>query len=200
MFAMFTMYDPHEFAEAIEVPVEEWPGRCFEIACLIVKRALVEGTPVYGHWLGPVHPDNGTFDPKRSFQRHGWVVDDDGEIIDPTRWVFENRTPYIFAGPNEDGFYDEGGNKFRDLYRRPCPSPDAHDQFPDFQVVGEARDFCIAQMGPPPWNVLQVGWLANLNPQPLGDLAPVLHQAIKDAGWSGFIPIDNRLWVERTFG
>ena len=33
-------------------------------------------------------------------------------IIDPTRWVFECKTPYIYEAPDFDGYYDLCGESF----------------------------------------------------------------------------------------
>ena len=95
-------------------PASAWKGRCFEIASGVVAAGLVRGTAVYGHWLGPVH--------KRSiFHRggkgpavqHGWIVlEDDPRVLDPTRWAFEAKKPYLFLGA-PGRFYDEGGNEWR---------------------------------------------------------------------------------------
>ncbi len=85
---------------AIGIPAKEWPGRCYEIACAILDAGLVEGRPVYGHWLGRVDRNAPVFGERagQAFQRHGWIETEDGEVIDPTRWVFENARPYIFEG------------------------------------------------------------------------------------------------------
>jgi hypothetical protein len=95
--------DPEKIAEAIGIPLATWPGNCYGIACAVVEAGLVDGTAVYGHWLGPVAP-SGHFGARsgHAFVQHGWIVTPDDEVIDPTRWVFEDVAPYIFVGYKED--------------------------------------------------------------------------------------------------
>ncbi len=98
-------FDIEEVVKAIDIPVDKWPGQCYGIALAMVEKGIVEGTAVYGHWLGRVHPKAQVFGVRYNhpFQQHGWVIHKDGEtVIDPTRWVFENATPYIFVGGEPD--------------------------------------------------------------------------------------------------
>lgn len=94
-----------EVEQAIGVPAQDWKGRCFEIASLLVKTGLVKGHVVYGHWIGPIARSSVFADRAHlGFCNHGWVLLDDGEtVIDPTRWVFEDKDPYIFKGSAADG-------------------------------------------------------------------------------------------------
>lgn len=97
-----------EVATAINIPVSEWPGKCYGIAMAMVEAGLVEGTAVYGHWTGKVHPKAPVFGERSdlAFQSHGWILsDDEGAVVDPTRWVFENRAPYIYEGIPPDTFF-----------------------------------------------------------------------------------------------
>lgn len=82
--------------KAIGIPAGEWHGRCYEIATAIVKNKLVKGRAVYGHYTGHV-AYTGFWKDKRGqpFQRHGWIVLKDERILDPTRWSFEDKKPYI---------------------------------------------------------------------------------------------------------
>lgn len=104
-----------------------WEDRCYEISCEIVRRKLVRGRAVYGHWLGPVTPrkDRGV-----PFAPHGWIQLDDGTVVDPTRWVFEGVAPYLFVGKKSkmdtDWPYDEGGDQWRTAMTayRPIPVPE----------------------------------------------------------------------------
>lgn len=83
--------------KAIGIPSGKWHGRCYEVACLVVKAKLVHGTAVYGHYKGPV-AKTGYWASRQDqvFQRHGWIVLDDDRILDPTRWSFENKKPYLY--------------------------------------------------------------------------------------------------------
>ena len=93
-------------AKKIGIPMRSWAGRCYEIACLFVEKGVVNGTPVYGHWLGKVDPKAQKFGERSGlpFQHHGWVLMKNGTVVDPTRWVFENAKPYVFIGkpPTDD--------------------------------------------------------------------------------------------------
>ena len=45
-----------EVERALGEPATAWVARCYEIACAIVERKLVDGVAVYGHWTGPIAP------------------------------------------------------------------------------------------------------------------------------------------------
>lgn len=87
-------------ARAIGQPTKKWPGNCYAIASMMVKAKLVEGKAVYGHWLGRVGDCN-LFSGK-PVVRHGWIRQPNGTVVDPTRWVFEEKKPYIFVGHERD--------------------------------------------------------------------------------------------------
>lgn len=87
---------------------DKWAGRCYEISCKFVDAGLVPGgVAVYGHWLGPVHPNShfGKLPTSRApFVRHGWIyVEKSDTVVDPTRWTFDARPPSIFVGRVPDG-------------------------------------------------------------------------------------------------
>jgi hypothetical protein len=86
--------------KAIGEPAKAWVARCYEIACKIVEAGLVpDGTAVYGHWLGSISPRSHFADRAgMGFVQHGWIwVEREGAVVDPTRFVFEARTPYIYV-------------------------------------------------------------------------------------------------------
>lgn len=94
-----------ECEKAIGEKAETWVARCYEISCAIVEAGLVEGEAVYGHWLGPVQPKSHFADRGRlPFIPHGWILLKDGEVLDPTRWVFEAKAPYLYVGLEPDDF------------------------------------------------------------------------------------------------
>jgi len=92
----------------IKVKASKWKGRCFEIASAMVSAGLVKGVAVYGHWVGPIARSSHFADRRKlGFTNHGWVILEDGEtVVDPTRWVFEDRQPYIFVGQKEMECFD----------------------------------------------------------------------------------------------
>lgn len=134
--------------KAIGIPAAKWKGRCFEIASAMVRAKLVRGTPVYGHWIGPITRTSHFADRRTlGFTNHGWVLVDEPTqlIVDPTRWVFEDRAPYIFVGSGADTLpYDEGGNKLRAALNRPPPErqgPPAWDALDEPDVLAREPAF-----------------------------------------------------------
>lgn len=88
-----------EAEAAIGEPAARWVSRCYEIAFKLVAAELVPGRAVYGHYLGPVAA--GSYFSTRGangFVGHGWISLPDGRVLDPTRWVFEGREPYLYVG------------------------------------------------------------------------------------------------------
>jgi hypothetical protein len=89
---------------ALGEKAKTWVARCYEISCRIVAAGLVDGTAVYGHWVGDVSPQSYFASRSRSlpFVNHGWIVLNNGRVLDPTRWVFEAVPPYIYVGEPPD--------------------------------------------------------------------------------------------------
>lgn len=184
---------------SISVSATLWPGRCYEIASMVVESGLVSGKAVYGHWLGPIAP--GThFRPRgsntRPFTQHGWIRSGD-QIIDPTRWVFEGVKPYLFAGKSRTHReYDEGGNALRSALSRPPPPFDTSEKLYRLDLPADAarhiNDLLGDELG-----VCQkrLAWIANLPVQWLDQYAKEIFRAIIDAGEQAYIPFDNRLMV-----
>lgn len=135
---------PREAGEIIGVPVEEWPGRCHEIASLLLAADLISGTLRYGMWVGPIAKESSFAG--RTLCHHGWVerepaipcpgcrgafrvegpcCDLNGGspavVVDPTRWVFEHVRPYIFEGHDVEAVYDVAGDRVRQALMRPYP-------------------------------------------------------------------------------
>lgn len=198
-----------QLEEHIGTPAEEWAGACYGIACKAAE--LVDGArPVYGHFLGAVHPKSVFAAASRAgFVQHGWVVLPDGKVIDPTRWVFECKKPYIYIGPAGVD-YDEGGNQFRTAS---IGSPPRFD--PDEKTINisssmlptEAWNFIESTLGlqdmfmedgyePGDVNVKQLGWVANLDPRLMQGQASVIYGLLERLHMAGFIPYDNRVMVK----
>lgn len=190
--------DVHEIGEQIETPVEDWPGRCHQIAGSLIDMRLVTGRLIYGHYLGPVS-EHSMFANRLGlpFIQHGWIIHESGVVVDPTRWVFEHEEPYIFIdlfGENS-GQYDEGGNVWRATQTRPPPDFHKSDQVVKIGTLDPSvRWFIMSLLSyPPKITVKHVFWLANLPPDTLGSLTSDIYQWIIDRDFSGFIPIDNRI-------
>lgn len=189
--------NPHAVAQAIGLPVVEWPGNCYAIAYQMVSRGLVTGRAVYGHYIGFVA--KGSHFDGRPIVRHGWVACEDGSIIDPTRWVFEGAEPYIAQLPAEHHEYDEGGNTLLANLKClvPCHNPDEANAK---HVEGDA-DKALLQLllgrdsNPELLTLTEAHWLATQPLDDLQDVAKHLYQLIIGLGWSALIPLDNRLKV-----
>ena len=190
----------------------EWEGNCFSVATAAAK--LVPGAvAVYGHYHGPVSRD-GYWAVRAGlpFQAHGWVLLEDGKILDPTRWSFMAVDPFIHLGlsrSNDD--YDEGGNAWRSLVHRPPPPwewPAKTFSFESITSKDDARYTAIAsligkdQVRFGAHLVLtkkQAFWLANLPIEVFGVLAHPIYEALGEVGLAGFVPQDNRVRAEREY-
>jgi hypothetical protein len=217
----------------------EWPGRCYEIAGLLMRHELIADEDAklrYGHWLGPVSRDcvvESWRGGSRTIIRHGWIeippdglclpcktcghleeehedtflapctrcdcpcyeADTSGTIIDPTRWVFEARRPYIYVGRADH--YDMGGNRLRAAMRQPCPdySSDAErSKLAVWKHDPTAHRFVMQDMfgGAPGVTERMAAWLGNAPLDDLGHFAAPIYRALIEAGHGAHIPIDNR--------
>lgn len=193
-----------ELEEWIGEDAEDWEGRCYEIATMAAE--LVDGTPVYGHYTGYVDKD-GFWSKSASmpFQRHGWVKLSDGRVLDPTRWSFEGKEPYIYIGSGED--YDEGGNEFRSLID--TPRLDASDKRVKLALEGDALLMVLSLLGADQTieegdgivvNTTQAAWLANLPYDVLSPYQAEIYDAISSAGQGGHIRFDNWERARRESG
>lgn len=181
----------NKVARAIKVPIKQWPGNCYAIACKMVAADLVVGAPVYGLWVGWIATD--CLFAGRPFTHHGWIETVDG-VVDPTRWVFEGVTPYIYDGLIDDN-YDKGGDRVRSAMRGPFPAAKPGEYLaPVPQAVRDVVE-PFAEV-PQAIAVPQACWLAGLPLSWLGDDgAHTLFTWIVKTGWGAMIPIDNRIEV-----
>lgn len=188
--------DVNTIEQAINWTAEEWAGQCYAVSCAIVESGIVEGKVRYGHYLGKVHPDSMfSRQSKAGFVQHGWIELEDGSVVDPTRWVFECREPYIYHGPSDD--YDVGGSSFREKMREqqgpPIFSPT--DQTVDLKGVSDRvlriiRLLCKDSRQSTVFSTKQLFWLANATPIILGGVAQELYVELDIRGYGSFIPID----------
>lgn len=201
---------PPSLAEAvrrIDLPANEWAGNCYALACYFVKYGLVKGTAVYGHWTGEVHPESYFGARAHSpFIQHGWVLLENGNIVDPTRWAFEAKEPYIHIGPPSSE-YDEGGNQFKAALRRPPPSFNPDDQTVEltsgilptapWKFLEDLLRIDISEQEPGRITIEQLFWVANLPVRDLGRHAEAIYSAFEKVGMGAAIPKDNREMVRR---
>lgn len=174
-------------------PASTWVGHCYEIANAALDAGLFEGRPAYGHWLGAVAPTSPFHG--RAICRHGWIVTDDEQIIDLTRWVFTGEDPAIWIGPNT-GEYDEGGNVFRLANEQAPPAFDPADRPRRLPLSDAAIAYLRVTFGlrPGPNHQLstnQLFWLANLAPARLDTWVSHVYTAFQIAQLKALIPIDN---------
>lgn len=175
-----------EAVKKIGIPVKEWDGACYAIACTFVRCGVVKGKPAYGHWRGPISPKS-SFAGRGAlgFVHHGWIELPNQKICDPTRWVFEAVKPYIYVGYND--YYDAGGNVFREEIMEQPPAFNPTEKVVSFPSITTAVSF----LGSPPYCFGQLFWLANLPLPYLGEDAKKIYTALKNASFGALVPIDN---------
>jgi hypothetical protein len=189
----------------------DWEGKCFGVASALAPH--LGGIAVYGHWLGKINP-KGYWKTRAGapFVQHGWVVlpGPDGKytentetIVDPTRWSFEAKKPYLWQGKN-DGAYDEGGNEMRmhlsahdvsnDNFIEPLDVSNGclehlamllRDGDVESGLILKSQVFTIANAAP---KILDWFWVAEI------------YEALDKAGYHGLIPTDNWRMVDRRHG
>jgi hypothetical protein len=184
--------------ETIKIPASSWKGNCHGIANKLLESGLVCGKLRYGSWLGPVEKGSMFVNRPRGYIHHGWIEQINGDIIDPTRFEFEQKEPYIYVGKND--FYDAGSNTYLLNNMRPAPkySKDARQE--TLHIEDEEAFMFVADMLGSPTDendnititINQAFWLANLPLQILGKLAKPVYLALIECGQRALIPMDNR--------
>lgn len=199
-----------EIERAHGLKAKDWAGKCYEMACRaadLLNAKGVEATAVYGHFMGEVHPASIFYG--KPLVQHGWVELEGDLILDPTRWAFEGKKPYLYVGPRDT--YDEGGNTWRmALLGQP----------PEFDPEGRIKTITTAMLPSEAWNWLeqllglqklfaeewyepgqvtveQLGYVANYDPHRMDGHAEDIYRMLGDLGLGAFIPIDNRMRVEQ---
>lgn len=195
---------------AVGEPASAWVSRCYEIASKICDAGIVDGSPVYGHWVGPIAP--GSHFARFSdypFVRHGWVLQHNDRVCDPTRWVFEGAEPYIYVG--EPDHYDEGGDAHRAAMCEGRPPPRPEGPRKEVNISGVAEVWLRTMFGLRERETRlapnQLFYVANLPYRALWEvLGPAGLRAVYEA-ISGFTetsdcwtPIDNQTRAARECG
>lgn len=178
---------------AISIPVSDWPGNCYAIACSMIDAGLTPGGKKrYGHWLGPIAEH--TMFSCRSLVSHGWIEMPDSSIIDPTRWVFEGVDPYIFQDYDTPGYYDVGGNVLRTAMAGPPPVytlKDKQYEIPETEAAVVLRQILGGHEGAT-FSWPQLMYVANLQPRfAEEDIVTDVYRWLRDIGLKALIPIDN---------
>lgn len=189
-------------ADAIDLPVEQWRGKCFAVSVATLESGILDDYqerhgalfPTYGIYDGPLGSG------RQGFNRHGWLESVEGHVVDPTRWVFTNECPHIWAGPIDD--YDLGGMRLRSRYR------------PTFAPVGEGntiplgindkrdllafdrmlRNNDVSRTGMIAPNLLH--WILTAPIEVLGTDANLFIKTADRLGKGGLVPTDTRLWLD----
>lgn len=183
-------------------------------------------TVTRGHWLGPVAVSS-RFGSRRGlpFIAHSWIQSHGlvlpmGEvyhgiladrstfrivhnpIIDPTRFVFDGKDPYIYVGPND--YYDAGGNAWRHENMPTLPPFNPDLKLIHLSLPAVTEWWIAVQLAGQPtgadypygyYNYALIMWLGNLSLTLLGEHAKPIFKAIVDAGQGAAIPLDNRIMV-----
>ena len=190
--------------------IQKWKGNCYCVASRIVNKKIIDDDcrAIYGHYLGPISSKSYFSGYKNMpFIQHGWILLSNGDIVDPTRWVFEAKEPYIALIDRDDDTaedYDEGGNEWKEAFGNPPPPYSKKDrQFP-FTLDGfdklDGRTYVLDLLGDERVVVKeicldQIFWLANLSLDTLGVHVMTIYAYIVEMGQGVFIPIDNRLKI-----
>jgi hypothetical protein len=204
------MKPPLTLAQAVKVlgPPAKWKGQCYRVAAELVASDLLQGTAVYGHWLGAIH--RRSMFAGKLVVHHGWVSLTAGGVVDPTRWVFECKKPYLYWSPVTGPEYDEGGNRWREANTKPPPRFSPVERTIELakqdlslstwlwleQVLGADYD----QQRTTTLSISQVVWLANLPLSMLGPHARSLFAVLAQDRYHlrAIIPLDNYRLVMST--
>ena len=188
-------------AEMIGVPLDQWPGNCYAIACGLVKHNLIAGEPVYGAYWGMINPTSRFANRIQcGFCHHGWIQNvEDGEIVDPTRWVFLDCKPFMHSTSLDDADYDAGSNRVREMFLRPPPEFDP-TQETKFSIPTELRPLLKNVLGDEYEAgdrvcLAQAQWVASLPTHFLGEQVKDVYEWVAGHGWKALIPIDNQYAV-----
>lgn len=196
--------DVEMLSSLIDLELPDWNGRCHQVAKALVHVRAFEGRVVYGHYRGPLHSASSWAKYRYvGFIRHSWIITPDDQIIDPVRWGFECKKPYIYTCGIDNEEYDEGGNIWRSQHQRPLPESTGEvcDICEALTEVGDDEAVHVVQallLHSDPTTIDQLFWLANLPYDQFGGYAKPIYQALGKLGHVSFVPIDNWRRAERV--
>ena len=187
--------------------LERWKGNCYCVASKIVREQVINDNcrAVYGHYLGPISSKS-YFRDRRGmpFVPHGWIILSNDNIVDPTRWVFEAKSPYIAVIDRMDDVaeeYDEGGNEWRKSNMKPAPQFNKKERvFPVVLKDEECRAYFDDLLRDKREHFKEISldqmfWISNLSVLTLGIYAKEIYEWIENMGCIAFIPIDNQIKI-----
>lgn len=188
--------------DAIGLPVKGWKGKCFAVSVAALESGILDefqekhGTlfPAYGMYDGPLAAG------RRPFNRHGWLESVEGHVVDPTRWVFTDEYPHLWAGRIDD--YDLGGMRLRSGHRPTVPP--RPEGTPIRLGINDRKDLMAFDRVLRRSNVSGTGmisanelhWLLTCPLEQLGKDADLFIRTADRLGLSGLVPIDTRLWLD----
>jgi hypothetical protein len=178
--------------DAINTPFERWKGNCYHISCQIVKSGIIKGKAVFGKYYGQV--DDQSMFAGGIFINHGWIETPEGKIIDPTRWVFENKEPYIFETDKNNKDYDRGSNFMKSIFNNAIPAFDESTKI--ITIEDESIDLLFsAILGEHKQHkkitVDQAVFIGSQSLDFYGENAKTIFTWFKENNLAFFIPIDN---------
>lgn len=189
-------------AEAIGLPTEEWVDNCYSVSVAVLESGILDAHqeqhgalfPAYGMYEGPIAPG------QRGMSRHGWLESVEGHVVDPTRWVFTDDSPSLWAGPIDE--YDLGGMRLRSRFRATrVPEPEGEPMVLGINDPNDLaafdrvlRDRTTSRTGAITPN--RFHWVVTSPLEQLGQDASLFFRTAERLGRAGLVPVDNRLWVE----
>ncbi|MCZ7861479.1 hypothetical protein O9X98_08715 [Agrobacterium salinitolerans] len=189
-------------ADAIDLPVRKWKGKCFAISVAALESGVLDEFqekhgklfPAYGMYDGPLAEG------RRPFNRHGWLESLEGHVVDPTRWVFTDEYPHLWAGPLDD--YDLGGMRLRHGHR--STRPPAPEGIPIRLGINDRRDLMAFDRVLRGNSVSSTGmifpnelhWVVTSSLEQLGADASLFIKTADRLGVGGLVPVDTRLWLD----
>lgn len=95
--------DLDSVCDKMNFPVSQWAGQCYAVSVALLDFGIIKGYARYGSYTGYIDPESMFYGDCHNdgVSRHGWIELEDGTIVDPTRWVFEHKDPYIYVGKND---------------------------------------------------------------------------------------------------
>lgn len=186
--------DVEAIAKAINWETKKWVANCYAVSCAIVEAGLVKGKAVFGKYHGKIHEDS--FFDQAPFTNHGWILTEDGKILDPTRWVFEAVEPYMYVTTPDDKEYDRGSNVIRDVIASIQEAPIFDDSGRVIDVKDEeVENYLSMLLGKNKVankiSLNQAMCIASSSINTLGNAAKPLFTWFEANGLKAFVPIDN---------
>ncbi len=186
------MITVQQVEKATGISADKWEGFCHHIACYTLDSGLVKGKARYGHFRGKVHPKSIFAD--NPVPQHGWIELEDGSIIDPTRWAFENKKPYIYHA-SESTDYDAGGNDLRREMMSDQPAytdTERQIEIPDTNEAIALRSVLGIDTTRNVISISEAMWVANLPLDMLDIVAKPVFETLVAMKLTVFIPVDNK--------